>query len=70
MEHRASRHHLGVKQRAARQQTMKEPAMTIGPIHHGCNGEPPGRLIVHSSEIIVHFQMFSDCFIPRYGGHL
>src|SRR5215470_5745471 len=34
MEHRAGGDHLGVDQRAAREQAMEEPAMAVGPFHH------------------------------------
>ena len=34
MQHRAGGEHLGVKQRAPRQQAMEEPAMPVGPFHH------------------------------------
>ena len=39
MEHRVGRHHLGVEQRAPRQQAMEEPAMPVRPIHHGRDTE-------------------------------
>jgi hypothetical protein len=34
-------HHLGVKQGVLRQQTMEEPTVAVGPIHHGRNGQAP-----------------------------
>ncbi len=37
--HRAGRDHLGVEQRAARQQAMEEPAMPVRPVHHRRDGE-------------------------------
>jgi hypothetical protein len=36
-QHRLRRHHLGVKPRLPRQQTMEEPAVPIRPIHHARN---------------------------------
>ena len=33
-QHRAGGHHLGIDQRAARQQAMEEPAVPVGPFHH------------------------------------
>src|SRR3954468_1697304 len=33
-QHRAGRDHLGVEERAAREQTMEEPAMPVRPFHH------------------------------------
>ena len=38
VQHRAGGHHLGIEQRAARQQAMEEPAMPVGPFHHRRNG--------------------------------
>ena len=38
-QHRAGGHHLGVEQRAARQQAMEEPAMPVGPFHHRRDAE-------------------------------
>ena len=44
--HRAAPHqrgsgdHLGVKQRARRQQPVQVAAMPVGPVHHGCHGKP------------------------------
>jgi hypothetical protein len=39
MEHRAGGDHLGVEERTAREQAMEEPAMPIGPFHHGGDAE-------------------------------
>jgi hypothetical protein len=39
MEHRAGGDHLGIDERSARKQTMEEPAMPVGPFHHGCDRE-------------------------------
>ena len=39
VQHRAGGHHLGVDQRAARQQAMEEPAVPIGPFHHRRNAK-------------------------------
>ena len=33
--------HLGVEQRAPRQQPVEETAMPVGPVHHGCAAESP-----------------------------
>ena len=38
-QHRAGRDHLGVEQRAAREQAMEEPAMPVRPFHHRCDRE-------------------------------
>jgi hypothetical protein len=35
VQHGLRRHHLGVEQRACRQQTVEEPAMPVRPVHHG-----------------------------------
>ena len=43
VQHRAGGHHLGVEQRAARQQAMEEPAMPVGPFHHRRDAEAAGR---------------------------
>ena len=41
-QHRAGGEHLGVDQRAAREQAMEEPAMPVGPFHHrGDRKGPP-----------------------------
>jgi hypothetical protein len=42
------RDHLGVKQNARTEQPVKVPAMAIGPVHHGCHGQPVGRMQVHA----------------------
>jgi hypothetical protein len=39
------------------EQTVKEPAMAVGPVHHGGNGQAPGvslgeRCLVHTLMII------------------
>src|SRR5262249_54398069 len=39
MQHRAGGDHLGVDQRAARQQAMEEPAVPVGPFHHRRDSE-------------------------------
>ncbi len=39
MEHRAGRDHLGIDERAAREEPMEEPAVAVGPIHHGGDAE-------------------------------
>ena len=38
VQHGAGVDHLGVEQRARRQQPMEVAAMTVGPIHHRCHG--------------------------------
>ena len=45
VNHRAGRHHLGVDQRAAREQPMEEPAVPIGPFHHRRYGKEPAALV-------------------------
>jgi hypothetical protein len=37
VKHRVSGEHLGIKQRAAREQAMEEPAMAVSPFHHRSN---------------------------------
>jgi hypothetical protein len=49
--------HLGIEQGVLSQQTVKEPAMAVSPIHHGGNGQAPGvslgeRCLVHALMII------------------
>ncbi len=44
MQHRAGGEHFGVKQRAARQQTMEEPAVPVGPFHHRGDGKAAVKL--------------------------
>ena len=39
VQHRAGGDHLGIEQRAAREQPMEEPAVPVGPFHHRRNGE-------------------------------
>ena len=39
----AGRDHLGVEQRAARQDAVEGPAMRVGPVHHGGDGIAGGR---------------------------
>jgi hypothetical protein len=34
MDHRRRGHHLGIEQRAPRQEPVQVPAMAIGPVHH------------------------------------
>jgi hypothetical protein len=42
-------HHLGVKQRPARQQPMEHPAVTVSPIHHRRDGERIQLIYLHFS---------------------
>ena len=39
VQHRAGRDHLGIDQRAAREQAMEEPAVPVGPFHHRGDAE-------------------------------
>jgi hypothetical protein len=39
VEHRLSANHFRVEHRPPRQQSMKEPAMAVGPFHHRCNAK-------------------------------
>jgi len=39
VEHRAGGDHLGVDQRAAREQAMEKPAVPVGPFHHRGDAE-------------------------------
>ncbi len=41
MDHRPGGDHLGIEQRPARQQTVEQPAMPVGPVHHRGNAEAP-----------------------------
>src|SRR5262249_7789061 len=41
VEHGADGDHLGVDQRATREQEMEERAVPVGPFHHRCNRKPP-----------------------------
>jgi hypothetical protein len=45
MDHRAGGHHLGVKQRMAREVAMERPTMSIGPCHHRRHGKTIAALI-------------------------
>src|SRR5262249_45824121 len=47
VQHRAGRHHLGIDQRAAREQAMEEPAMAVGPVHHRGNTESMSLIWLH-----------------------
>ena len=38
--------HLGVQQGVLRQQTMEEPAVSVGPVHHGRNSKAPGTRLM------------------------
>ena len=39
MHDRSTRHHLTVEQRPPCQDTVKRPAMPVGPVHHWCDGK-------------------------------
>src|SRR5262245_37508544 len=39
VDHGTGGDHLGIDQRAAREQAVEEPAMPVGPLHHGGDGE-------------------------------
>jgi len=39
VDHRPGRQHLGVEPRAPRQQPVKDAAMPVSPVHHGCDGK-------------------------------
>ena len=60
MEHRAGGDHLGIEQRAPRQQAVEEPAVPVGPVHHRRDGEAPGRQLVHALE-----RQCSICRMPK-----
>src|SRR5262249_16019562 len=49
MKHGAGRHHLGIEQRMAREQTVEEPEVAVRPFHHRRNRESS----IHSSHGIV-----------------
>mgnify|MGYP007060992281 CR=1 FL=1 len=63
-------HHLGIEQRAPGQQTVKEPAVPVRPVHHGCNGKDQSlktivflfcfSLLMHSIHYLVHAR-----FVPN-----
>jgi hypothetical protein len=42
MQQRAGGDHLGVEQGTAREQTVEETAVAIGPVHHRRHGQAPG----------------------------
>ena len=71
-QHRAGGHHLGIDQRAARQQAMEEPAMPVGPLHHRRNGKASVYLFFDFCRSISHFidilyfsvTLMSDHFCP------
>src|SRR5262249_10063149 len=46
--HGAGRYHFGVKEAPPRQQTVKEPAMPVGPVHHRGDTEPMVEFRLHS----------------------
>ena len=50
MQHGAGRDHLGIEQRPAREQAMEEPAVPVGPLHHGRDAEA----------MFLIFQMLTD----------
>ena len=41
MQQRAGADHFRVQPRMRRQETVKLPAMPVGPLHHGCNAQSP-----------------------------
>ena len=45
VQERTCRHHLGVEQGFFGQEAMKKPTVSVGPIHHGGNGESPKGMI-------------------------
>ena len=51
VQHRAGGQHFGIKQRAARQQAMEEPAMPVGPFHHRGDAETAVDIQCQDSEI-------------------
>ena len=55
VQHRAGRQHLGIKQRAAREQTMEEPAMPIGPFHHRSDRKSAGPTLRGFFYFFNHF---------------
>jgi len=68
VDHRVGGHHLGVEQRALRQQPVEEPAMPVGPLHHRRDGEKIRsvfqRLMLCSSEpglAHVHVPINPNC---------
>ncbi|KKN13578.1 hypothetical protein LCGC14_1004880, partial [marine sediment metagenome] len=62
-------HHLGIKQRAPRKLAMQKAAMTVRPVHHGCNGQAGGAdyirfpLFIWVSLLshLFHFPLFRVC---------
>jgi hypothetical protein len=42
MQHRPGGEHFGIEKRAARQQPVEEPAVTVGPFHHRSDTETMG----------------------------
>ena len=49
VQHRAGGDHLGVDQRAAREQAMEEPAVPVRPVHHRRDAEPMSLFWLHFS---------------------
>src|SRR5438445_11170933 len=47
MQHGAGRDHLGIDERAARHEAMEEPAVPVGPLHHGGDGESVWLIWLH-----------------------
>ena len=43
MQDRAGGDHLGVEQGVLGEQAQEEPAVTVGPVHHGGDGEAAGE---------------------------
>ena len=54
--------HFGVKDRAPRELSMEEPAMPVGPFHHGCNAEPICIESFDVFSILLDFCRFHRCF--------
>src|SRR6266852_3090829 len=52
-QHRARRDHLGIDQRAAREQAVEEPAVPVGPLHHG--GDAEARNVVLQCRALSSF---------------
>src|SRR4051794_22476933 len=45
---------------------MEEPAMPVGPVHHGCNAEAPRAHVARLSLSYQGFPDFSRCLVPGH----
>jgi len=43
VQQRRRGHHFGVEAHVARNEAQEEPAVPVGPVHHGRNAKPMGK---------------------------